>query len=187
MSRQLGLPITYLVADARRLPFRDDCVDTVFSYSVFQHFKKPDVCASLAEIGRVLKPGRTSLVQMASAWGVRNLHSRLMRLIENIASDLARRPRSPDRFDVRYWRPRELKDTFARCIGPSILIVDGFFGLNVQESDTDLLPRAYRAVVRTSGLLRRLSEWVPAMKYGADSLYIESFRKLDVTPVDLDE
>jgi ubiquinone/menaquinone biosynthesis C-methylase UbiE len=132
VSRQLGLPITYLVADARRLPFRDDCVDTVFSYSVFQHFKKPDVCASLAEIGRVLKPGRTSLVQMASAWGVRNLHSRLMRLIENIASDLARRPRSPDRFDVRYWRPRELKDTFARCIGPSILIVDGFFGLNVQ-------------------------------------------------------
>src|SRR5204862_87976 len=47
IARQLGVDAHFLVADARRLPFRDDAVDVAFSYSVFQHFAKANVQPAL--------------------------------------------------------------------------------------------------------------------------------------------
>ena len=79
-------------------------------------------------------------------------------------------------FDVRYWTPRELEAAFAEAVGPARLFVDGFFALNAQPSDLDLLPPRSRAVVRASTLLRRASERAPALRTLADSLYVDSTR-----------
>jgi SAM-dependent methyltransferase len=167
VAEQLGVDATYLVADARHLPFADASFDVVFSYSVFQHFAKDDALASFAEIGRVLQPGGRSLVQMANVWGARSL-------VNQARERRFREPR--DLFDVRYWSPRELRDAFARAVGPTELAVDGFLTLNPQPADLALLPRRYRALVRTSEALRRLSERVRPLTYAADSLYVRSER-----------
>jgi hypothetical protein len=81
-------------------------------------------------------------------------------------------------FEVRYWKPAELLAAFSSSIGPSKLSVDGFFSLNVQPDDIHLLPTRYRALVRTSEVLRRLSKKVPVLMKVADSLYVSARRSV---------
>ena len=167
VARQLGVEAFYVVADARRLPFRDASFPTAFSYSVFQHFAKPDALASFDELGRVLEPGGTALVQMANVYGLRSM-------LNQARERRWREPRAL--FDVRYWSPRELREELERRVGPTDLTVDGFLTLNPQPTDLELLPRRYRALVRTSEALRSLAGAVPPLTYAADSLYALSRR-----------
>jgi SAM-dependent methyltransferase len=165
VARQLGVVATYLVADARYLPFSSGSFDIFFSYSVFQHFDKKDVRLALAEGARILRPSGTSLIQMPNIFGVRNLINQGRSIFTK-----------PGDFQVRYWRPSELEDSTRELIGPTSLAVDGYFGLGVQASDMDLLPFYYRFVVACSEVLRKASERIPWMKYWADSLYVRSIR-----------
>lgn len=163
VAQQLQVDAAFLVADARYLPFRDGAFDTVFSYSVIQHFSKENAKRALRQVRRVLSPRGRSFIQMPNRWGVRSLYHQLRRGFAE-GQD----------FDVRYWRPRELESTFTNLIGPSRLSVDGFFGLGIQPSDIDLLPTRYQVVVRCSEVLRKLSERVGWLRNVADSLYITS-------------
>lgn len=92
----------------------------------------------------MLDPSGYSWVQMPNALGLLNI----VRLAQ-------RRFREGERFEVRYWRPSELKRVFGR-IGATELSTDGFFTLNPQKRDLDLLPRRFRAVVRVSETLKRV-------------------------------
>ena len=158
IARQLGADTRYVVADARRLPVADDSFDVVFSYGVLQHFSKSDVAVSVDEIARVVKGSGYSWVQMPNSLGALN------------AVRLAQRGfREGDEFEVRYWTPSELKRVFGR-IGPTELRTDGFFTLNPQKRDLDLLPARYRAVVRVSEALKR----VHAPTTFADSVNVRS-------------
>jgi SAM-dependent methyltransferase len=162
VAEQLGVYATYVVADARHLPFPDDSFDVVFSYSVFQHFAREDALAAFDEVGRTLRPEGLAMLQLANVWGARSLWNQLRE----------RRFREPRTlFDVRYWGPRELRGELARRVGPTRIAADGFFTLNPQMTDLELFPRRYRVVVRTSEALRRASERVPPLRYAADSLY----------------
>jgi SAM-dependent methyltransferase len=167
VADQLGVDAQYVVGDARHLPFPDASADVVFSYSVFQHFSKRDTLTAFDEIARVLRPGGESLIQMANLYGARSLWNQARE----------RRFREPRTlFDVRYWGPRELRDELVRRVGPTELAVDGFFTLNPQPTDLALLPARYRAVVRTSEALRRISEKVRPLTLVADSVYARSRR-----------
>jgi 2-polyprenyl-3-methyl-5-hydroxy-6-metoxy-1,4-benzoquinol methylase/uncharacterized protein YbaR (Trm112 family) len=161
IARQLGVDARYVVADARKLPFADETFDVVFSYGVLQHFSKADVAISVGDIRRVLERNGYSWVQMPNALGALNV----VRLAQ-------RRFREGDAFEVRYWKPSELKRVFGR-IGPTELSTDGFFTLNPQKRDLDLLPRRFRAVVRVSEALKRAH--APTML--ADSVNIRSTRR----------
>jgi len=163
IARQLGIDVEYLVADARHLPFPDEAFDVVFSYGVLQHFSKSDVRRSLREIARTVKPTGYTWVQMPNALGVRNLYQ------------LARRRfREGERFEVRYWTPRELRRTWSEHVGPTALTTDGFFTLNPQTSDLDLLPARFRALVRVSDALRRASGRVAVLTNVADSVNVRA-------------
>jgi SAM-dependent methyltransferase len=165
VASQLGVPARYVSAEAQQLPFPDDTFDVVFSYSVLQHFTKEEAVRSLAEIGRVLRPGGTSLLQFASAWGPRNLQNQLRQ----------RRFREPRRhFDVRYWRPAELRAEVAAHVGPTRLLADGYFTLNPQPSDLHLLGFPERAVVHVSETLRKASRHFGPLVNIADSIYAVS-------------
>ncbi|HLY21480.1 MAG TPA: methyltransferase domain-containing protein [bacterium] len=168
VAHQLGAAAIYVVADARHLPFRAGSFDVAFSYSVLQHFDKGDARKALAEIGRVLGASGISIIQMPNAFGLRNLYHQARRGF--------RRTRA---FEVRYWSPRELRRVFARAIGPTSLFADGYFSLNPQASDQELLPPPFRYVVYCSELIRHLSERLPWLVLGADSLYVRSRRRED--------
>jgi SAM-dependent methyltransferase/uncharacterized protein YbaR (Trm112 family) len=165
VARQLDLPMSFVVADARFLPFSCSSFDHVFSYSVLQHLSKEDCKASLCEIARVLKPQGQSLVQMPNSHGVRNLYIQLRRGF-----------RDPGGFGVRYWSPSELLQTFSEVIGPSSISVDGYFSLDPQISDIHMLPVRYRPFVLASETLRSLSKKMPSIGALADSLYVSAAR-----------
>jgi SAM-dependent methyltransferase/uncharacterized protein YbaR (Trm112 family) len=165
VARQLGIEATYLVADSRFLPFREGTFDQVFSYSVLQHLSKARARESLTEIHRVMHRGGNALVQMPNVFGARCLYHQIRRGF-----------REGREFEVRYWRPQELLETFTSIIGPSEITADGYFSLNVQASDLRLLPAKYRALVHTSEMLRKLSSSLPMLVSVADSLYISTRR-----------
>jgi len=165
VAAQLGIDASYLVADGRALPFVNDIFDQVFSYSVLQHFSKPHAREAMVQIRRVLRPRGRALVQMPNAFGLRCLYHQIRRGF-----------RTTRRFEVRYWRPAELRSTFSATIGPSELDADGYFSLNVQPSDLHLMPLRYRCVIHCSEFLRRMSGIFPVLVKCADSLYVSSTR-----------
>lgn len=165
VARQLGIKASYVVADGRFLPFRDQSFDQVFSYSVLQHLSRENARATLSEIRRALRCGGSALVQMPNVFGMRCLYHQIRRGF-----------RDGREFEVRYWKPKELLSAFDERIGPSELSVDGYFSLNVQPNDIHLLPARYRALVRASESLRRISGRVPLLSKVADSLYITARR-----------
>jgi SAM-dependent methyltransferase len=165
VARQLGIEASYVVADGRYLPFREQSFDQIFSYSVLQHLSKENALTTLSEIRRALRPGSSALVQMPNVFGVRCLYHQMRRGFRE-ARD----------FEVRYWRPAELLSAFMDKIGPSELSVDGYFSLNVQPSDLRLLPVRYRALVHASEGLRRISGKIPILTKVADSLYVNARR-----------
>lgn len=54
------------VADVRRLPFRDESFDAVYSMGTIEHFRDPET--ALREIHRVLKPGGRAVVGVPNRW-----------------------------------------------------------------------------------------------------------------------
>jgi 2-polyprenyl-3-methyl-5-hydroxy-6-metoxy-1,4-benzoquinol methylase len=162
VAEQLGVEAEYVLGDVRDLPFPDSSFDAVFSYSVLQHLAKDDVRTVVAEIRRVLRPGGIVWIEMPNARGPLNLTRQVRRGFSAGTGQ-----------DVRYWTISELRTTFG-AIGPLSIAADGFFTINPQVTDLDLLPPRSRAVVRVSDALRRASTHVPALVHVADSLVVRA-------------
>lgn len=166
VAAQMGVHSRYVVGDARYLPFRANLFDVTFSYSVLQHFAKEDVKQSLSEVKRVLVPKGRCQIQMANALGLRSFYHQVKRGF-----------RKPRDFEVRYWTPGELENTFREKIGQQVeIMVDGFLSLNPQAKEAKYLPAHYRAVVQLSDRLKNLSTRLPFLLQWADSLYISSIK-----------
>lgn len=163
VAKQAGVDVQFVCGDARKMPFHQDVFDRAFSYSVVQHFSKPDARVILKESARVLRPGGQTLVQMPNRAGVRSFYH------------LARRRFSEgQRFDVRYYSVDELLRTFAETVGPSTVSIDGYFGLGIQPDDLSIMPFSRRIIIHASERLRKLAKkWRFLRKY-ADSLYVTS-------------
>ncbi len=166
VSRQLGTEADFVVGDARFLPFVDDAFDTVFSYGVFQHFSKDNARISLDEIVRVLKSGGKTLIQMPNKYGIRQYQQHRRRGFTE-----------GEGFEVRYWTPSELMETFEKKFGETKMTTDCFFGLGIQGSDADLLPFRYKMVVHSSEILRKISRVIKPLTKVADSVYLESINR----------
>lgn len=162
-SKALRGNALFIVGDARFLPLKSGFVDQVFSYSVLQHFSSADASKAVEEIGRVLSPGGSSLVQMPSKFGLRCIYNQARRHF-----------RDGTGFEVRYWTIPSLRRLFGEKIGNTVISVDCFFGLGLQYSDRHLFSRPLRLVTELSEFLRKLSTTLPALTYGADSIYLES-------------
>ena len=163
ITRALGLTVRFVVGDARHLPFRSETFDAVFSYSVIQHFSVRDATQTFEKIGRVLKPGGCSMIQMPTRFGLRCLYNQARRGF-----------RATTGFEVRYWSIADIRKVMEQHVGPSRFTVDCFFGIGWQPSDAHLMPPRYRAIIACSEVLRRLSARLPLLLGVADSVYVHS-------------
>jgi ubiquinone/menaquinone biosynthesis C-methylase UbiE/uncharacterized protein YbaR (Trm112 family) len=163
IARQLNQDAVFVAGDARCLPFISDAFDRVFSFGVFQHFSKDNTRIALDEISRVLKSGHESLVQMATSSGIRSRQQWRRRGYTE-----------GEEFDVRYWSPKELVETFESKLGETELFADSYFGLAVHRSDADLMPLRYKMIVHASDLLRRASLKIKPLAKVADGVYLRS-------------
>jgi len=163
VAEELELPIKYVVGDARYLPFPSISFDHVFSYSVLQHFSKLDAVKALCEIGRVLNVNGVSLIQMPNFLGIRSLQHQVKRGF-----------REANSFEVRYWSVPELKRVFRKSIGNTLVSVDCYFGLGLQKNDMKYMSLKMKIIIGASEILRKISTFLPPMKYLADSVYVRS-------------
>lgn len=166
VAAQLGVEADFVVGDARYLPFREDSFDVVFSYGVYQHLSKENVRIALTEDRRVLRTGGRVVIQMPNRYGLRQYQQ------------LRRRGFTEgEGFDIRYWTPSEMMETFRKTFGPTEMSTDCYFGLGIQGADVDLLPAKYKAVVYSSEILRKVSSVIRPLTKLADSVYLESINK----------
>jgi 2-polyprenyl-3-methyl-5-hydroxy-6-metoxy-1,4-benzoquinol methylase/uncharacterized protein YbaR (Trm112 family) len=166
VAKQFDLVIDYICADARYLPFRGNSFDTIFSYSVIQHFSKADATQAFKEIGRVLNPTGNCLIQMPNWLGIRSLLHLVRR---NFAEGC--------NFDVRYWSLNELQQNFEHCIGPTGLTVHCYLGLGLEPTDSHLMSRQVRWATALSENLRKLSAKAPWLINVADSVYLSAVKR----------
>ena len=163
VADQLSINAVYMVADVRALPFANETFDVVFSYSVLQHFSAEDAAAAMTEMSRVLRNPGSCLVQLANSYGMRSLWNQARRGFKE-----------PKNFEVRYWPPSQMRRVAEGAIGRSTLLADGYFSLNPQSADLDLLPLHFRLLVRFSAILCALSRRLPWLVRFADSVYVAS-------------
>jgi len=164
LACRLGLEnVSFVVADALQLPFAQHTFDSIFSYSVLQHFSTENAVAAIEQARMVSKPAAQLLIQMPNRFGVRCLYHQWKR-----------RFRPPERFEVRYYSPSMLKKMFGHHYGPCKLSVDGYFGLGIQPSDRQMMPLPKKLVIDTSELLRCTSRAIRPLVCLADSLYISA-------------
>jgi ubiquinone/menaquinone biosynthesis C-methylase UbiE/uncharacterized protein YbaR (Trm112 family) len=166
ISEQLGLETQFVVGDARCLPFADNTFDIGFSYGVLQHFSKDNAKISMNEIARTTKNNGKILIQMPAKFGVRSMQQQIRRGFSE-----------GKEFDIRYWSPAELTGNFEKIFGQTKLSTDCYFGLGVQKTDIDLMPPLYKIIVRTSEVLRKMSDKIPLMTKVADSVWLESVNR----------
>ncbi len=163
VSAQLGVEADFVVGDARFLPFAEKAFDIVYSYGVFQHLSKENVRTCLDEAVRVLKENGKTLFQMPNKYGIRQ-YQQYRRRGYTEGKD----------FEIRYWTPAELKETFEKRFGRMKMTSDCYFGLGVHGKDADMFPLRYRVIVYTSEFLRKVSNVVTPLVKVADSVYLES-------------
>ena len=130
IARQLGVDAQYVVADARAPAVRGRDVRRrllVRRAPALLEGGRRGLASTRSR--RVLKPDGVLLGADAE---------RARRAQRRAGSRSAGSARATH-FEVRYWTPAELKRVFGR-IGPTELTTDGFFTLNPQKRDLDLLP-----------------------------------------------
>jgi ubiquinone/menaquinone biosynthesis C-methylase UbiE len=166
VAQELGVKPHYVVGDARYLPLATESVDSVFSYSVLQHFSKQNAAQAVSEIGRVLSPSGSATVQFPTKLGIRCVYQQARRCF-----------REPKDFEVRYWSHRELSTLFKKHIGETNFKIDCFFGIGLQYSDRELYSLLAKNAVKVSEILKNYSDAIPPLKFIADSIFLHSIKQ----------
>ncbi|MEQ2005877.1 MAG: methyltransferase domain-containing protein [Limisphaerales bacterium] len=168
VMRALGLEARFIVGDARHLPIRTGAIDTVFSYSVLQHFSVKDAKRTFDQVSRVLSPSGLCLVQMPTRYGLRCLYNQARRGF-----------RETKGFEVRYWPVGDLLKAVGDRVGPAEISVDCFFGIGWQPNDSHLMPPVFQGVIAVSEWLRRLSRSLTFLPWLSDSVYVLARKRPD--------
>lgn len=166
VAKNQNQKIRFVVGDARFLPFRAELFDTVFSYSVLQHFSKEDAIKAIREAKRVMKKEARVKIQLANAYGVRSLQHQANRGFRE-AKD----------FEVTYWTPKEIKQSFTNIYGNAEIETDCFLGLGWQRSDWRFMSRKKKLILACAEMLKSCSKIMPPFRYLADSIYVISTKK----------
>jgi SAM-dependent methyltransferase/uncharacterized protein YbaR (Trm112 family) len=157
--------IMFVCGDARFLPFMDDIFHCVFSYSVIQHFREHDAEMALTEIGRVLRVGGYSKIQMAHSGGLRSTYIRTRR--DYIAGGV---------FRVRYWSLPQIQRVFDKHIGHSTIEAEAFGGLGLLPEDWRIVSAKSKFLILMSLILKMIAQRISLLIRFADSVYVSSYK-----------
>jgi len=85
-AKQLHLELSAVVGDAAHLPFREETMNVLISYLVFQHLAKTTLNQALCETARVLKPNGTLFAYIPNKFGLDGIGSKIIHDCLNIPS-----------------------------------------------------------------------------------------------------
>jgi SAM-dependent methyltransferase/uncharacterized protein YbaR (Trm112 family) len=156
---------SFVLGDARYLPFAVESFESVFSHSTIQHFSRRNTLIILDNISRVLKPGAKSVIQMPP-----NIGGIRARLAAMRGFDL----REGSEFDVRWYSLGELTEIFSKHVGESSWSTDCFLGLNVHARDKEHIKGVRKLIIHTASILEFAAQQIPAIRHFSDSVFVTS-------------
>ena len=98
IAREKNYNSIFIMADIKKLPFKKESFDIVFSYSVIQHFSFSNISKILTEVINILKKKGIFKFQTMNFFGIRNQYYLFKKLYKK-----------PKNFDVYYYSIKSMK------------------------------------------------------------------------------
>ncbi len=158
-----------VVADLKELPFKENCFDLVWSFSVIQHTHKDRMMACLKHIKRILKSGAFLKLEFPNSNGI---HNRLGPAKESV--------KTADDYNswvVRYYTPAEYKAIFIELFGNFSYKVHSMLGIGVLKEDLKYVSVKNKILCAASLTGTFLARLFKPLKDISDSIYVESIKR----------
>lgn len=168
--RDNGLAGYTVVADLKDLPFRENTMDVVWSFSVIQHTHKDRLLSCINQIYKILKGTGYCLLEFPNKKGIRNRFGPVQRM-EGEKNDY-------NSWNVRYYTIKEYKSFFYQRFKNFSFKNHSFLGIGVLSNDLDYV-RGFKNKlgIALSLFLSKVTQVVTPLKYLSDSVYIKCIKK----------
>ena len=166
----LNLRGYFVVADLKKLPFKSEIFDVVWSYSAIQHTHRKHAQRCIEDVHRVMSPGGFCKLEFPMKYGVWNILSRLGRIED---------PEDYDSWCVRYYSVRELKEIFVHQFSNFKYSNHCYLGIGIQPEDLSFVPWTQKLLVLGSIVLTGFSRILPPLKLISDSVYVRAQKNED--------
>ncbi|MFN2536566.1 MAG: methyltransferase domain-containing protein [Mycobacteriales bacterium] len=167
-TRGVGDRAHVLQADARALPLPDRCADMVTMLDVIEHLSPTELCAALAEVHRVLKPGG---LLVGHTFPTSTIYDVTYRALRRIWPGASRSWPSDPR--VEYEHLMHVNEQTVRGLRTSVTRA-GFAEAKVELGKwvyTDFVPSQ-----RARGVYRALARWRPTRPLAVANIWVHARR-----------
>ncbi len=163
IAKLLGLEYDAIAADGRYLPFSDGAFEAINSWGMLHHLSDENYELVIREIGRVLRAGGDSVLQISNLWSPRHF------LLMSRRADYDK-----EQFGVRFRSPPQIRQTLGALIGETEIFAHGYFTISNCIADNDIITRKFVPMNTVSHYLGTLANWLRFPRYFADSVYARS-------------
>lgn len=162
IAAMLHLNYNGIVADGRNIPVRDGSVSAINCYSVLHHMNQEDFELTIGEVGRSLRHGGRSVLQISNLWSPRHM-------IRSRARNYGKA-----QFSVRYRSPSQTLSLLEDLIGTTEMFAHGAVTTSTTLGDSDIIRPVFSLVNIASHLAGEFANKTRLLRYFVDSIYYRS-------------
>lgn len=159
-----------VVADLKNLPFKDNVLDAVWSFSVIQHTHKDRLKSCIQHIHRILKFSSFCFLEFPNKYGVHNFFGPYPQA-KTEADDY-------NSWAVRYYSIRAYRAFFNRHFNNFKVIVHSMLGIGVLSGDLKYAKGIKNHIqIGLSLVLTQIAKLIKPLVYVADSIYVICYKE----------
>ena len=164
-SEENNIDAFFIYADALNLPFKKNKFNTIFSFSVFQHFPKKDFFSVLKNTKNILKKNGLFKFQIMNIMGLRCIYTNFIL-----------RKKHAKHFFPEYYFINEIISYCKKYYSKTSVTNCSFF-TQARITDYDIFTTKYKIFMNFAYLINTLCKIIPFMKYFSDNVYISLNKK----------
>ena len=164
-SEENNINAYFIYADALNLPFKKNIFDTIFSFSVFQHFPKKDFFSMLKNTKKILKKNGLFKFQIMNITGIRCIYTNF----------ILRKKQGKHFFPEYYF----INDIISYCkkYYSKTSVTNCSFFTQARITDYNSFTTKHKIFMNFTYLVNTLCKILPFMKYFSDNLYVNLSKK----------
>lgn len=164
-SEENNIDAFFIYADALNLPFKKNKFNTIFSFSVFQHFPKKDFFSVLKSTKNILKKNGLFKFQIMNIVGLRCIYTNFIL-----------RKKQPKHFFPEYYFINDIISYCKKYYSKTSVTNCSFF-TQARITDYNSFTTKHKIFMNFTYLINTLCKIFPFMKYFSDNVYINLSKK----------
>ena len=160
-----NIDAVFIYADALNLPFKRNIFDIIFSFSVLQHFPKKDFFSVLSKTNKFLKKKGLFRFQIMNFFGIMCLYRNFIY-----------RKKAQKYFYPEYYSINEITN-FSKKYYSKITSENCSFFTQARFTDFSIFTTKEKIIMCFVFLINAFAKILPFMKFFADNIYINLYKK----------